>query len=239
MNLNNKTVVIFGGTGVIGNNLIETFLSHGVSKIYATFFHKKNMVKKLEKKFSDKLFFSQIDITDHIQVQNFIDKIDYVDVGVNCVGITNDKSFSKLSIKSWENVIQTNLTGVFNTSKSLFLKMQNQKKGKIINISSIVGKTGAFGQANYSASKSGIIGLTKTIALEGAKYNILVNCVMPGYIDSNMIKQIPQNILDDLRQKIPLKRFGTPDDVSNAILFLASDYSDYITGEVLNVNGGL
>lgn len=117
--------------------------------------------------------------------------------------------------------------------------MKTQKKGRIINISSIVGHTGAFGQANYSASKSGIIGLIKTMAIEGAKYNILVNCVMPGYINSDMIKKIPKNILDNIIQNIPLRRLGTPNDVTDLILFLSSEYSSYITGEIICVDGGL
>ncbi len=117
--------------------------------------------------------------------------------------------------------------------------MKSAKQGKIINISSIVGIQGAFGQSNYAASKSGILGLTKTLAIEGAKYNILVNCVAPGYVESNMTKNIPQHILNNIIQKIPLQKLGTLDDVSNTILFLSSDYSSYITGETIHITGGL
>lgn len=239
MNLNDKTAVVFGGNGVIGSNLIQKFFFNNIGRVYATYHKKHDRIDNLKIRRADDLSFSQIDINSDTAVQKFVDNIDEINVGVNCVGITDDRSISKLSKKSWDNVIQTNLTGSFNISKSLFKKMKSQKKGRIINISSIVGYTGAFGQANYSASKSGIIGLTKTMAIEGAKDNILVNCVMPGYINSDMSKKIPKKVLDKIIQNIPLRKLGTPDDVTDLILFLSSDYSSYITGEVICVDGGL
>lgn len=239
MNLNGKTVVIFGGNGDIGNNLIQKFFSHNVEKVHTTFHKNRDKIDNLKNNYDHRLSYSQVDVRDDVAVQKFVDGIDKVDVGVNCVGIIDDHSIPKLSAASWENVIQTNLTGTFNTSKSLFTKMKTQKKGKIVNISSIVGYTGAFGQANYSASKLGIIGLTRTMAIEGAKYNILINCVMPGYIDSEMTRKIPKPIIDSIKQRIPLKRLGSPDDVANLILFLSSEYSNYITGEIFGVDGGL
>jgi len=239
MDLNGKIAVVFGGNGVIGNNLIQKFFFHNIDKVYATFYKKKDKIKKLKNTYGDRLFYSQVDIRDHIAVQKFVDSIAQIDIGVNCVGIIEDKSIPKLSIESWQNVIQTNLTGTFNTSKSLFTKMKTKKKGRIINISSIVGYTGAFGQVNYSASKAGIIGLTKTMAIEGAKYNILVNCIMPGYVKSHMTEKIPETILENIIHKIPLKRLGSPDDVTNLIVFLSSEYSTYVTGEILCVDGGL
>ena len=239
INLNDKTAVVFGGNGILGSNLIEKLLLNNIGRVYTTYHKKHDLIDNLKIKYDDKIFLSQIDIIDDVAVQKFIDNIDEIDVGVNCVGILDDASISKLSKKSWDDVIQINLTGAFNTSKSLFMKMKNQKKGRIINISSIVGQIGSFGQINYSASKSGIIGLTKTMAIEGAKDNILVNCVMPGYISSTMSKKIPLKILDSIIQNIPLRRLGTPDDVTNLILFLSSKYSSYITGEVICVDGGL
>jgi len=239
INLNDKTAVVFGGNGILGSNLIEKLLLSNITKIFATYHKEHDRIDNLKNNFSDKLFISQIDIKDDVSVQKFIDNIDQIDVGVNCVGILDDGTVSKLSKKSWDDVIQTNLTGTFNTSKSLFGKMKNQKKGRIINISSIVGQKGAFGQINYSASKSGLVGFTKTLAIEGAKNNILVNCVMPGYINSEMSKKIPPKILDSIIQNIPLRRLGDPDDVSNLILFLSSEYSSYITGEIICVDGGL
>jgi len=239
INLNNKTAVVFGGNGILGSNLIKKLLTNNISKIHTTYHKKHDKIDNLKNNYPDKISLIQIDITNDKTVQKFIDNIDQIDIGVNCVGIIDDGTISKLSKKSWDDVIQTNLTGTFNISKSLFKKMKNQKEGRIINISSIVGQKGAFGQVNYSASKSGIIGITKTLAIEGAKDNILVNCVMPGYINSEMSKKIPPKILDSIIQNIPLRRLGTPDDVTNLILFLSSEYSSYITGEIICVDGGL
>jgi 3-oxoacyl-[acyl-carrier protein] reductase len=240
VNLSGKIAVVFGGNGVLGNSLIQKFFLHNIDRVHATFHKKLDKIIELKKTYGDRFSYSQLDVTDHEVVQKYIDSItDQIDIGVNCVGIVEDSSIPNLLIESWENIIKTNLTGTFNTSKALFKKMKNAKKGRIINISSIVVYNGAFGQANYSASKAGIIGLTKTMAIEGAKYNILINCVAPGYIDSEMTTKIPKNILDDIIRKIPLNRLGRPDDVTNLILFLSSEYSQYITGEIIYVDGGL
>jgi len=234
-----KTAIVFGGNGDVGNNLIKKLFLHKIDTVYTSFHSNLNNILDLKKKYGDKLFSHQVDITNHVQVQKFVENIQKVDIGINCVGIIEDHSVSKLQYESWNNVIQINLTGTFNTSKSLFKKMKSVKQGRIINISSIVGLQGAFGQSNYSASKSGIFGLTKTLAIEGAKYNILVNCIVPGYIESKMTKNVPKHILNNIIQKIPLQKLGTVDDISNAILFLSCDYSKYITGQTINVTGGL
>ena len=239
MNLTGKTAVVFGGNGDIGNNLIKKLFSHKIDLVYTSFHTNFDNILELKKRYGDKLFLDQVDVKDYAAVEKFVENIQQIDIGINCVGIVEDHSISKLQSKSWNNVIETNLTGVFNTSKSLFKKMKSMKKGRIINISSIVGFQGAFGQSNYAASKSGIFGLTKTLAIEGAKYNILVNCVVPGYIESGMTKNIPKHILNNIVKKIPLQKLGTIDDISNAILFLSCDYSKYITGETINVSGGL
>ena len=239
IDLTGKTAVVFGGNGDVGNNLIQKLFLHKIDLVYTTFHTNFNNILELKKNHGDKLSFHQVDVRDYIIVEKFIENIQRIDIGINCVGIVEDHSVSNLQFESWNNVIETNLTGTFNTSKSLFKKMKSVKQGRIINISSIVGIQGAFGQSNYAASKSGILGLTKTLAIEGAKYNILVNCVVPGYIESNMTKTIPKPILNNIIQKIPLQRLGTLDDISNAILFLSSDYSRYITGETINITGGL
>jgi len=239
MDLGGKTAVVFGGNGTIGSNLIQKLFLNKIEKVYTTFHKKSNKIMDFKKAHDNRFFFSQVNVLDYEAVEKFVKGIDKIDVGVNCVGIIADNTIPKLSLESWQNVIQTNLTGTFNTSKSLFKKMKTTKSGRIINISSIIGEKGAFGQANYAASKAGIIGLTKTMALEGAKYNILINCVVPGYIESEMTRTIPENILNDIIRKIPLNRLGTPDDVTNLILFLASEYSQYITGEIIKVDGGL
>ncbi len=239
IDLTGKTAVVFGGNGNVGYNLIEKLFLHKIDSVYTSFHTNSNNILELKKKYGDKLSLQQVDVRDHDATQKFVEEIQQVDIGINCVGIIEDHSVSKLQFKSWSEIIETNLTGTFNTSKSLFKKMKTVKKGRIVNISSIVGFQGAFGQSNYAASKSGIFGLTKTLAIEGARYNILVNCVVPGYIESSMTESIPKNVLNNIIQKIPLKKLGTLDDISNAILFLSSDYSKYITGETINVTGGL
>jgi 3-oxoacyl-[acyl-carrier protein] reductase len=239
IDLTGKTAVVFGGNGDVGNNLIKKLFLHKIDLVYTSFHTNFNNILELKKNHGDKLSFHQVDVRDYNAVEKFVDNIQRIDIGINCVGIVEDHSVSNLQLESWNNVIETNLTGTFNTSKSLFKKMKSVKQGKIINISSIIGIQGAFGQSNYAASKSGILGLTKTLAIEGAKYNILVNCVAPGYIESNMTKTIPKSILNNIIQKIPLQRLGTLDDISNTILFLSCDYSKYITGETINIAGGL
>ncbi len=239
IDLTGKTAVVFGGNGGVGNNLIKKLFLHKIDSVYTSFHTNFNNILELKKNYGDKLSFHQVDVRDNVAVEKFVENIQQIDIGINCVGIVEDHSVSKLQLESWNNVIETNLTGTFNTSKSLFKKMKSMKQGRIINISSIVGIKGAFGQSNYAASKSGILGLTKTLAIEGAKYNILVNCVVPGYMKSSMTENIPKHILNNIIQKIPLQKLGTLDDISNAILFLSCDYSKYITGETINVTGGL
>ena len=239
MELTGKTAVIFGGNGTIGSDLIENLITHKIDKLYVTCHKRKQNILKIKKKHGAKLSYSQIDVTNAQQVKKFVDNIDKIDIGVNCVGITHDKSIGKISLGDWDSVIQTNLTSTFNTSKFLFSKMKSSGRGKIINISSIVGEVGAFGQINYSSSKGGVKSLTKTLAIEGAKYGILANCVSPGYINSKMTKKIPDKIRNKIIKTIPLMKMGDPRDVTNVIVFLSSDLNQYITGEVFNVDGGL
>ena len=239
MDLSGKIIVIFGGNGIIGAELIKSAILHNAKKVHATVHNKTNNISKLKKRYPKRLSYTHLDIQNYEDVQNFVNKIKIVDVGVNCVGITEDKTIQNLSIESWDNVIKTNLTGMYNTSKCLFVKMKSRKKGNIINVISIVGQKGGFGQANYSSSKAGVIGLTKTLALEGAKHGILVNGVAPGYINSKMTQRIPKLVLKKIIEDIPLRKLGKPQDVTNLIIFLASDYNKYITGEIINVDGGL
>jgi 3-oxoacyl-[acyl-carrier protein] reductase len=239
MELTGKIAVVFGGNGTIGSDLIENLLIHKIKKVYVVYHKRKQNILKIKKKYESRLSYSQVDVTNAKQVQKFIENIDKIDIGVNCVGITNDKLIGKISLRDWDSVIQTNLTSTFITSKILFSKMKSSGGGKIINISSIVGQVGAFGQINYSSSKGGIVSLTKTLALEGAQYGILANCVSPGYINSEMTKKIPDKVRNKIIKTIPLLKMGDPRDVTNVILFLASDLNQYITGEVFNVDGGL
>jgi len=171
-------------------------------------------------------------------VKAVLDKWGRLDILVNNAGITRDSSLRKMSEEDWERVISVNLNGTFFTTSAALPAMIAQNFGRIINISSLVGQTGAFGQANYSASKGGIVALTKTIALEMAKYNITANAIAPGYTATEMVQAIPEEIAAKIKAKIPLGRFAEPQEVAKAAGFLAAD-ADYITGQELNVNGGV
>lgn len=162
-----------------------------------------------------------------------------IDIIVNNAGITRDNLVLKMSEEDFDCVIDVDLKGAFNTSKHVMRYMLKQKSGKIINISSLVGVTGNAGQVNYSAAKAGLIGLTKSLAREMAAKNITVNAVAPGYVDTDMIKELPDKVKEQLFESVPMKRAGKPSDIANAVCFLASEQADYITGQVLEVNGGM
>jgi acetoacetyl-CoA reductase/3-oxoacyl-[acyl-carrier protein] reductase len=170
-------------------------------------------------------------------VKKVIDEWGRLDVLVNNAGITRDKSLRKMDDESWVQVIQTNLNGYFFCMSAAIPAMVEQGGGRIVNISSMNGQIGAFGQANYSASKGGVIALTKTAALELAKANITVNTVSPGFTETDMFAEIPEKIQDQIKQRIPMGRFGKPEEMAKAVVFLAAD-GDYITGQQINVNGG-
>jgi acetoacetyl-CoA reductase len=160
-----------------------------------------------------------------------------IDVLINNAGITRDRTFRKLSEEEWYEVINVNLNSVYHTTSAVINTMLEQKYGRIINISSIIGQAGGFGQTNYSATKAGMIGFTKSLALETAKSGITVNAICPGYIETEMSAAIPDNILEQIVNKIPMKRLGKPSEIAEAVLFLIN--SDYITGQCINVNGGV
>jgi len=195
------------------------------------------------KQYSPKSFLFKADVSEYNQVINmkqYIRKnLGDVNVLINNAGIARDATLKKLSIDDWQKVINTNLNGIFNCTKVFLPEMIENKFGRIINISSVVGFSGNFGQSNYAASKAGIIGFTKSIALEVAKYGITVNAVAPGFVETEMVEQIPKEILDNITNKIPLKRLGHPREIAHAIKFLIDDDSQYITGQTIHVNGGL
>ena len=185
----------------------------------------------------------ELDVTDYSKVQNtvnkILDKFKKIDILVNNAGITRDSVILKMSETDWEAVIKVNLTGTFNCTKAVSRVMLKQKAGKIINIASIIGLIGNIGQANYSASKAGIIALTKTTAKELASRNINVNAIAPGFIQTQMTERLPQEIKARMLNEIPLGRFGSPKDVAGACLFLASEEANYITGQTVVVDGGM
>jgi len=172
-------------------------------------------------------------------VTGILEKLAKIDILVNNAGITRDKLILRMTEEDWDAVLGVNLKGTFNCTKAVVRHMVKQRSGKIVNIASLVGQMGNAGQANYSASKAGVIGLTKTIAREYAQRGINVNAIAPGYIETPMTEALPEKAKEELKKLIPMERLGKPEDVAEAVLFLISEESSYITGQVLNVNGGI
>lgn len=172
-------------------------------------------------------------------VEDIIEKLAKIDILVNNAGITRDKLILRMTEEDWDAVLGVNLKGTFNCTKTVIRHMAKQRSGKIVNIASVVGEMGNAGQANYSASKAGVIGLTKTIAREYAQRGINVNAIAPGYIETPMTDALPEKAKDELKKLIPMERLGKPEDVAEAVLFLVCEESSYMTGQVLNVNGGI
>ena len=172
-------------------------------------------------------------------VQAIIDRFSQIDILVNNAGIARDKLLLRMTEEDWDLVLDINLKGTFNCTKAVIRYMSKQRSGKIVNIASVVGEMGNAGQANYSASKAGVIGFTKTIAREFASRGINVNAIAPGYIVTPMTEVLPEKAKEDLKRMIPMERLGQPEDVAQAVLFLVSEASSYITGQVINVNGGI
>ena len=172
-------------------------------------------------------------------VEGILEKLAKIDILVNNAGITRDKLVLRMTEEDWDAVLNVNLKGTFNCTKAVIRHMAKQRSGKIVNIASVVGEMGNAGQANYSASKAGVIGLTKTIAREYAQRGINVNAIAPGYIETPMTEALPEKAKEELKKLIPMERLGKPEDVAEAVLFLVSEESSYITGQVLNVNGGI
>lgn len=172
-------------------------------------------------------------------VRETVDSLGRIDILVNNAGITRDGLMLRMSEEDWDLVLDVNLKGAFNCTRAAVRHMAKQRSGKIVNIASVVGLMGNAGQANYAASKAGLIGFTKTVAREFASRGITVNAVAPGYIDTPMTQALPEKVKEELQKLIPLDRLGTPEDVANAVLFLVTNASDYVTGQVVHVNGGL
>ena len=240
MNLKNKKVIITGATGGIGNSLVKNFYESG-AQILATG-TKEDKLTKLKDKFSN-INIEKFNLNEHKKIETFIEsaneKLGGLDILVNNAGITLDSLTIRLTEENWKKVLDINLTSTFLMCKSAIKKMIKNKSGKIINITSIVGHTGNFGQANYSASKAGIVAFSKSLALEYAKKNININCVSPGFIKTEMTDKIPEEFKKMLISKIPAGDLGNGDDVSNCVVFLASDKANYINGETIHVNGGM
>ena len=240
MNLKNKKVLITGATGGIGNSLIEKFNNLG-SLIIATGTNEEKL-NNLKEKYPN-INIEKFKLEEHNKIEKFIDtiytKLNGLDILVNNAGITLDNLSIRLTEENWQKVLDINLTSSFLMCKFAIKKMLKNKFGKIINVTSIVGHTGNVGQANYAASKAGIIAFSKSLALEYAKKNINVNCVSPGFIKTDMTDKINEDFKKVLISKIPAGSLGSGEDVSNCVAFLASDMANYINGETLHVNGGM
>ena len=240
MYLKNKKILITGATGGIGHSLVKKFDELG-SIVLATGTNEEKLdnLKNEFKNIKTKSF----KLDQHSEIEKFVDschsELSGIDVLINNAGITSDNLSIRLAEENWKKVIDINLTSTFLMCKQTIKKMLKNKQGKIINITSIVAHTGNVGQANYAASKAGIIGFSKSLALEYAKKNINVNCISPGFIKTDMTDRINEEFKKMLVSKIPSGSLGKGEDVANSAAFLASDMSDYITGETIHVNGGM
>ena len=240
MNLKNKKILITGATGGIGNCLVKKFDEFG-SIILATGTNEEKL-HKLKNDFKN-VHTEKFKLEEHDKIEEFIEttdkKLNGIDILVNNAGITLDNLSIRLTEENWKKVLDINLTSTFLMCKYSIKKMLKRKFGRIINITSIVGHTGNLGQANYAASKAGIVAFSKSLAIEYAKKNINVNCVSPGFIKTEMTDNINEDYKNKLIDKIPAGSLGSGEDVSNCVAFLASDLSNYINGETIHVNGGM
>ena len=241
INLKNLNIILTGATGGIGDSILEELVTAEANVLATgTNVEKLNLIKNKYQSVKVEKF----DISNHKEIENFINKVNdkfenKIDVLINNAGVTSDNLSIRMKDEEWNKVIDINLTSTFLLSKNVIKKMLKNKKGKIINITSVVGHTGNIGQANYSASKAGLVAMSKSLALEYGKKNININCISPGFITTDMTNKINQEYKDILKSKIPLDRFGDPKDVANTVVFLSSNLSDYITGETIHVNGGM
>ena len=240
MNLKNKKIIITGATGGIGYDLVKKF--HEIGSLVLATGTNPDKLKKLKEKFSG-ISTKQFSLEKHSSIGNFVDEcfneLNGIDVLINNAGITQDDISIRLSEEKWKKVIDINLTSTFLICKNVIKKMLKKKEGKIINITSIVAHTGNLGQSNYAASKAGIIGFSKSLAIEYARKNININCISPGFIKTEMTEKISDEFKKILISKIPAGSLGTGNDIANCALFLASNMSNYITGETIHVNGGM
>jgi len=240
-NLEKKNFIVTGASGGIGNAIIKK-LSEAGANILAS----GTRIEKLEelKKNFEGLKILKFDISQSDKIEEFIENATNelggsLDGIVNNAGITQDNLAIRMSLDEWQKVININLTSTFLMSKFSIKKMLKNKSGKIVNITSVVGHTGNLGQTNYTASKAGIVAMSKSLAIEYAKKNININCISPGFIKTAMTDKIDDKFKEVIISKIPSSRLGEPDDIANAVLFLSSDQSNYINGETLHVNGGM
>lgn len=241
----NKVALVTGSSRGIGRAIAIELAKCGIDIVVN---NDKNLQEGIEvvngiNKIGQRAIYIQADVSDPNQVEKMIEKIinEFGGIGilVNNAGITRDRMLVKMDIEHWNSVISVNLTGTFNCTKSVIKYMKKQGGGKIINIASVVGEIGNIGQANYAASKGGVISFTKTVAKEYARDGIIVNAIAPGFIETKMLETVPEKVMQKILDQIPLGRLGKPEEVAKLVCFLASDDANYITGQVININGGV
>lgn len=242
--LDGKVAIVTGGAKGIGKSITEALAKQGVKVVInynSSATAAEELVNALAEQGSE-AYACQADVSKLEDakrlVEETVQRYGRVDFLVNNAGITRDRSFKKLSREDWNQVIDVNLSSVYNTVSAALPYIAESDNGRIINISSIIGQTGGFGQTNYSAAKAGMIGFTKSLALELARTNVTVNAICPGFIETDMVAEIPQNVLDQIVAKIPKKRLGSAEEIANGVLYLCRDGA-YVTGQQLNINGGL
>ena len=238
--LKDKNIIVTGASGGIGNSIVEKLNDCGADILASG--TREEKLEELKNKFKN-VKILKFDISQNEKIEEFIENASKELGGLDCIvnnaGITQDNLAIRMNLEEWKKVVDLNLTSTFLMSKFAIKKMLKNKKGKIINITSVVGHTGNLGQANYTASKAGVIAMSKSLAIEYAKKNINVNCISPGFIKTAMTDKIDEKFKEVIISKIPSARLGEPQDIANAVIFLASSQSDYINGETLHVNGGM
>jgi len=245
--MSKKIAVVTGGTGGLGVAMCEALCDQGHTVVATYYPSEKTEAEAKERQESMKAWGSEIvlfplDVSDFESCQQFVATLEAelgpIDILVNNAGITRDAPLKRMEHQQWQDVIDTNLSSMFNMSQLVFEGMCNRGWGRIVNISSLNGEKGQFGQANYAAAKAGIYGFTRSIALEGARKGVTVNAVSPGYIDTPMVRQVPEKVLESIVQGIPVGRLGQPEEIAKAVAFLTAETSGFITGTNLSVNGG-
>lgn len=242
--LNGRTAIVTGASRGIGKEIATQLAARGadVAINYRSSDAEANEVAEAIRAHGVKAMVVQADVSDPDQARGMIRQVQEawgrLDILINNAGITRDKTLRKLTDEDWETVIRTNLGSVYSCCTAALPIMIDQEFGRIVNITSFVGQAGNFGQSNYAASKGGIIAFTKTAALEVAKYNVTVNCIAPGFTETDMLRQVPEPVREKIIARIPMRRFGQPEEIARAVVFIAAEGS-YITGQQINVNGGV
>ncbi|MBD5398766.1 3-oxoacyl-[acyl-carrier-protein] reductase [bacterium] len=239
--LTGKTALVTGATGGIGEMIATALYNQGATVILTG--RKADVLESLKNKLGERAFAIPADLSDSEKIKTLVaDALKItgkIDILINNAGLTRDTLMMRMKDEDWQTVIDVNLTASFKLAREVLTPMMKNRFGRIINITSIVGWMGNAGQANYCATKAGLTGMSKALATEVASRGITVNCIAPGFISTPMTDVLPEDIKNKMMEQIPLKRFGTPEDIANATIFLASDEASYITGQTIHVNGGM